>query len=75
MKEKGVPSGQINDYVIEKTGWWENKRRDAKDENQKGLQDTCLFLSQNTKSWSGLCAAETEWMLCESELAITQIAL
>ena len=40
MKEKGVPSGQINDYVIEKTGWWENKRRDTKDENQTGLQDT-----------------------------------
>ena len=26
--------------MIEKTGWWENKRRDTKDENQKGLQDT-----------------------------------
>ena len=73
-QERIVPGEQTNDHAIEKKNWMVGKQgreEVPRMKSTKAFGKSRLFISQNTKSWCCLCAAEA-W---GSELAITQIAV
>lgn len=76
-QERTVPGEQTNDHVIEKNWMVGKQSREEvpRMKSTKAFGKPRLLISQNTKSWCWLCAAEAQWVLCGSKLAITQIAV